>query len=148
MNAACHRCGGTKSGPLLPCPECRHTPRGGDRSLAWLFSSAHLSPDELVLAAQRIQAGEMPDPSTRLLQLARRQIDSRMSRDDTPLSTGALIALGSASLILTPLAGLAVWWGLRDHRPHAAGQTLRVTIPIAAALGALWVGIILSRLLG
>ena len=44
----------------LPCPDCHHTPRADDRAIAWLFSNAHLSQEELAEAAKRIQAGEQP----------------------------------------------------------------------------------------
>jgi len=146
MNAACHRCGGAKAGPFLPCPECGHTPSAPDRALSWLFSSFHLNIDELRLAAQRVRAGEIPDPGSALLTHASQQINHRGHMDLRPLSPKILIGIGVGSLLLTPLMGFAVWWGLRNDRPVAAGQVIRITTPIAAAMGALWVGIVALRL--
>ena len=148
MNATCHRCGGAKSGPFLPCPECKHTPSREGRAIAWLFSSAHLNPEELKLAAERVRSGEVPDPNSILIARSRQEISRAGSADRRPLSGTALIGIGVGSLLLTPLAGFAVWWGLRKERPKAAAQALRITAPIAAAIGALWIGIIGLRLLG
>jgi len=114
--------------------------------LAWLFSSFHLDAAELKLAAQRIRAGENPDPGSTLLAQASQEINHRGHMDLRPLSSKALIGVGIGSLLLTPLMGFAVWWGLRSDRPVAAGQAIRITTPIAAALGALWIGIIALRL--
>ena len=148
MKAVCHQCGGTKAGHRLPCPACRHTPRGDGRPIAWLFSSAYLSPDELNEASARIIDGEVPDPASSLLHRARRQISALKARDDAPLSTATLVAIGAGSLLLTPLAGFAVWWGLRGHRPRAAAGAMRVTAPIAVALAACWLGMVGLRLFG
>jgi len=113
-----------------------------------LFSSAHLSPDELQQSSHRIRAGEAPDPSAQLLAQARHEVHQQRPVDPRPLSTKALLGIGIGSLLLTPLTGLAMWWGLRQNRPIAAAQALRITTPIAAAIGALWIGIIVLRLFG
>ena len=147
MKAVCHRCGGIKAGPFLPCPDCLHTPRDGDRALAWLFSSAHLSADELELAAKRIQAGEQPEPSKRLLAHAAANMSSGRAGSGTPLSHREVLAIGLGSVVLTPLVGLSVWWGYRTVRPVAARQALKVTIPVGVALGVLWLSVIALRLL-
>ena len=148
MNAVCHRCGGAKAGHLLPCPACRYTPRSGERPIAWLFSAAHLDEDDLALAAQRIIDGERPDPAPELLDTARQHVDARSTKEDTPLSNGTLLAIGAGSLLLTPLTGFAVWWGLRTQQPRAAAAALRITTPIAVALGVGWLGVVALRLLG
>ena len=148
MKAACHRCGGIKAGPFLPCAECHHTPREADRALAWLCSSAHLNEEELALAAERIRGGEQPDPSPRLLAHAAANMAVSRGGSGAPLSHRQLFAIGLGSLVLTPLVGLSIWWGYRTVRPVASRQALRVTIPIGAAMGALWLGVIALRLLG
>lgn len=148
MKAACHRCGGIKAGPFLPCAECHHTPRENDRALAWLFSSAHLNEEELALAADRIRDGEQPDPSPRLLAHAAANVATGRTGSGAPLSHRQLLFIGIGSLVFTPLVGLSVWWGYRTLRPVASRQALRVTIPIGAAMGALWLGVIALRLLG
>ena len=33
VRAVCHRCGGPKKGPLIPCKTCSFTPTGDPRSL-------------------------------------------------------------------------------------------------------------------
>jgi len=146
MKAVCHRCGGTKAGPLLPCPDCKVTPRGRDREVAWLFSSAHLSRDELALAADRIRKGEMPEPSPSLRALAKSNV--RVEPNDRPFDQWELIGIGVMNLAFTPLAGFALWWGLQPQRPVASKQALRITVPISAALAILWLGLIGTRLFG
>ncbi len=148
MRAVCHRCGGVKAGPAQSCPGCRYTPKDSAMSVAWLFSSAHLNPEELREAAERIINGEQPDPSPVQLAVAAKHTQARRHQNDTSLSTGQLIAIGAGALLLTPLSGFAVWWGLKNHRPLAANSALRVTLPIASALGAIWLGVIAMRLLG
>jgi hypothetical protein len=145
MSAICHLCGGEKSGPLMPCKACDHVPRGDERPLAWLFSTAHLNPAELALAASRIREGEHPDPATHLHNQARAALGAVDLPTDLPLSTRQLIALGLANLLLTPLAGLATWWGLRSDRPSAAHQALQITIPIGAATTLAWIAVLVSR---
>jgi hypothetical protein len=102
----------------------------------------------MALAAQRIIDGERPDPAPGLLNTARQHVDARNTKEDTPLSNRSLLAIGAGSLLLTPLTGFAVWWGLRTQRPRAAAAALRVTTPIAVALGVGWLGVVALRLLG
>ena len=148
MRAACHRCGGIKAGPFLPCPDCHHTPRADDRAIAWLFSSAHLSPEELVEAAKRSQAGEQPPPSRRLIAYAATHAAAGRAGGGAPMTPRQLLAVGIGSVALTPLVGLSVWWGYRATRPAAARQALRISIPIAAVMAVLWLSVIALRLLG
>jgi hypothetical protein len=90
----------------------------------------------------------MPDPNRHLMNHARAKIGDpkRSDASNTPFSTSTLVAIGAMDLLLTPLAGFAIWWGHRFDRPRAAAQALRITLPIAAALGALWVGLVALRL--
>ncbi len=136
--SACHRCGGRKRGPLVPCKECGFVPNGDDRAVAWLFSLHHLTEAELDEAAARVRAGERPDPSRALRDGARRAMGAAAPADGAaaPLSRGRLLGLTLLNVLVTPLAGFAVWWGLRDERPVAARQALRVTAPVAALVGA------------
>ena len=144
MNAVCHRCGGEKAGPLVQCGLCNFAPSGSERATAWLFSSAHLSPDELRLAGSRVRNGELPDPSAALKALAFPHIQPRT--DAQPLTRREQAAIAALNVVLTPLAGLAIWWGLHEERPRAARQALRVSVPVAVAMGALWTALIASRL--
>ena len=150
MIAICHKCGSPKSGPFVPCKSCQHVPQRQDRSVAWLFSTEHLSEEELQLAAQRVRDGARPDPSRALQELARQTMGAAPITDtrQVPLSTRTLVAIAGANLLLTPMAGLAVWFGYRQQRPTAAAQALRITVPVAFAMGALWVGMVGLRLFG
>ncbi len=114
--------------------------------MAWLFSRAHLDPEELRLAGQRVQAGEVPDPAPALRAFAEKKLQP--DAGDQPFTRNELIGIGMANLILTPLAGLAVWWGLQTRRPEAARQALRITVPIGLTLAVLWLSLIATRLLG
>lgn len=146
MSAICHRCGGTKALPLVPCPFCNSIPKGDERPVAWLFSSAHLSDDELKLASVRIRSGESPDPSRSLRAFASRNLQP--TRDDQALTTRQQLGLVVLNVGLTPLSGLAVWWGLSSTRPRAARQAMRITVPVLVALSAAWLGLISTRLVG
>ncbi len=148
--AVCHKCGSAKSGPFVPCKACQHIPQRQDRSVAWLFSTEHLSEEELTRAAERIRNGERPDPSRILQQMAHQTMGATPITDisQIPLSTRTLVAIASANLLLTPMAGLAVWLGYRQQRPIAAAQALRITVPVAFALAALWIGMVGLRLFG
>lgn len=145
--AVCHRCGGDKKGPLVPCKSCGFTPTGDERPVAWLFSGHHLDADELIEAAQRVRAGDRPEPSKALREQARVGMGAAPLTDAAkePLGTGSLLLLGLGNLLLTPLAGYAVWFGLREERPRAARQALTVTLPISAALGIAWVVFVASQ---
>ncbi|MGB0638314.1 MAG: hypothetical protein ACPGTU_03205 [Myxococcota bacterium] len=148
MNAVCHRCGGTKAGIFQACESCGFVPLDQERALAWLFSKAHLNDEELMLAAQRIRNGEVPEPGKHLLHFAQARTgeQQRDHAGDKAFTTRTLIAIGAMDLLLTPLAGFAIWWGHRIDRPTAAAQALRITLPIAAALGALWFCLVAFRL--
>ena len=150
MSAACHRCGGAKSGPFVPCKSCGFVPQGEDRPTAWLFSLNNLDESELAAAALRIQQGDRPDPGSALQAAARKQMGAAPMPDSaqSPMPTRHLVGIAAANLLLTPLAGFAFWIGLRQERPVAAAQALRITLPIAFALGALWVGMVAMRILG
>lgn len=147
MNAVCHRCGGEKSGPFVPCKACGYTPQGESRNVAWLFSVHHLDATELTEAADRIREGEQPDVSRALHEHARQSMGAVPLPDGalTPLPARSIVALSAANVLLTPLAGFAVWFGLRHDRPTAARQALMVTLPISVAITLLWLGVMLGR---
>lgn len=134
--AVCHRCGGRKLGPFVPCKACGHVPQGRGRSVAWLFSAHHLSAEELDEAARRIRGGDVPEPSRALLEHARTEMGALGPSPliDRPLSRQTTLLLAACNILLTPLAGLAAWYGLRAHRPTAARQSLWVTLPAGALL--------------
>ena len=117
--------------------------------VAWLFSLHHLSEAELAEAATRIRDGERPDPSRALCETARVQMGaaSLLNTADKCLDLPWLLALAAANLLLTPLAGFALWYGWRQERPAAAAQALRFTLPVAIALGALWIGMVAIRII-
>ena len=121
-----------------------------DRPVAWLFSNEHLSQEELREAGQRIQAGEQPDPSEKLLNKAREEIRKQAltQTTDQAMTPSALVGVGALSIFLTPLAGFAFWWGYRTERPTAAVQILRTTWPIAIGFLILWGSVIANRLFG
>lgn len=148
--AICHQCGGPKRGPFVPCKSCQFEPRGEERAVAWLFSRAWLSADELSLAAERIRSGQRPDVSQALQERARVEMGAvpMSSGASLPLGIWQLLGLSAANLFLTPLAGLAVWYGMRDERPLAARQAARVTVPVAIGMAALWSSIFLEQLIG
>jgi hypothetical protein len=149
MRAICHRCGGEKSGPFVPCKSCSFVPQQMERATAWLFSLHHLEPAELQRAAGRIRGGDRPDPGKMLQAQAIKAMGAVPPTDSSvqPLPTQHLVGIALANLFLTPLAGFAFWIGLRTERPRAAAQALRITLPIAFALGALWVGMVGMRLM-
>lgn len=146
--AVCHRCGGIKGGPFVPCKACTFTPTGEERAVAWLFSEDYLSSDELVYAAERVRRGDRPDPSTALKARAREGMGAKpvplSEAARAPLKGAEIAWLTGANLLLTPLAGVAVWAGLRDERPAAARQALVCTLPAAMGMGALWAAVMLA----
>jgi len=121
-----------------------------DRPLAWLFSSDHLSSDELEEAGNRIRAGETPDPSEKLLTMARDEIRRRIlvKNTDQAMKTTELVGIAGLSILLTPLSGLAFWWGYRQERPTAAAQVWRLTWPISVIFAGIWMFVIGARLFG
>ncbi len=129
----------------MPCKVCGFVPTGEERPVAWLFSRYHLSPHELVHAAARLREGERPDPSLALRAAARHGMGAAPLPDEALrlMSPTTLVLLGAANLLLTPLAGLSVWWGLSERRPAASRQALRITAPVVllmavALLGDAW----------
>lgn len=148
VRAVCHRCGGSKRGPFVPCKACGVVPTRDARAVAWLLSAHHLDPDELDEVARRIRSGDVPDPPRALRNDARRAMGAvgAPPRDDRPLAPAELIALSLAALLLTPLLGLAMWLGFRERRPRAARQCLVVTVPVTVVLVVAWVADHLSWL--
>ena len=61
LEALCLLCGSRKETVESTCVECGHSLREDEMELAHLFSSAHLSPDELEEASVRIAR----NPNTR-----------------------------------------------------------------------------------
>jgi hypothetical protein len=125
----------------VPCKACGYTPAGAERHVAWLFSEHHLVPDELAEAARRLRSGDRPDPPRALLETARIRMGAAPLTSDArrPLDTRQILLLSAVNVALTPLAGLAVWWGLAPERPLAARQALRITLPVLVGAGILWV---------
>lgn len=147
VRAVCHRCGGPKKGPLIPCKTCSFTPTGEERPIAWLFSAHHLTDAELDETTARILAGEQPDPSKALSDGARVAMGAAPLTDDArrPLRTGTLILIGLGNLLLTPLLGFAFWFGLIEERPRAARQALTITLPMSLALALVWLVVVASQ---
>jgi len=148
--AICTRCGGPKRGPFVPCKACGYTPSGTERQVAWLFSEHHLQPPSLAEAARRLRLGERPEPPRALMEHARVQMGAAPLSIDArqPLSRGQLLAMTAANLLLTPLVGMALWWGLSEDRPVASHQALRATVPAIVVVGLTWVVLILRWRLG
>ena len=140
LPAVCHRCGGDKLGALVPCKTCGYVPSGADRSVAWLFSEHYLSGPELVAAAERVRAGERPEPSRALREHARQAMGAAPTVElaAQPLSSQQKVLIFLANFLLTTLAGYAVWFGLRESRPKAAREALVLTIPLSVIFSVLW----------
>lgn len=139
------RCGAFKDRAMGSCPACGHRPEGDDRLVAWLLSRQHLDEVELARAAARVAQGEPLQPSAQMLAEARRALfpaaaDGEDGDVDAPLTVEQQVALGVGNLLLTPLLGWTTWALLRRSRPTAARQALVVTLPVAAALTAAWLG--------
>lgn len=141
--AICARCGGVKGGAFAACPDCGFTPGAAERPLAWLLSAAWLDPEELAEAARRISEGQRPDPGRALLDTARAAIGASARSLGPGLEWRQRAALLAANLLLTPLAGYAVWFGLRESRPAAARDALALTLPVTLLLGLLWLAVVL-----
>ena len=148
--AICHRCAGPKKGPFVPCKNCGFVPTGEHRHIAWLFSREHLDESELQEAAARILAGSLLEPPKALLEHARESMGAKPLDQDAlrPLSSTQMLALAVADVVLTPLLGFAIWFGLRDERPVAARQSLRITLPVSVGLGIVWLPMVLGKGLG
>ena len=148
IKAVCHRCGGPKMGPFVPCKTCEFVPVGEDRPIAWLFGLDHLTEEEMAEAGQRICGGEVPDPSSALRELAREGMGAipLSSTQLKPLTNWQLLWLSVGNLVLTPLIGGAMWFGMREDRPVAAAQVARLTIPVGLGLSIMWMVLFLSQL--
>ena len=139
--AVCHRCGYRKNGPLVPCKACAFVPQRDARSVAWLFSAHHLNEAELEEAERRIRVGDIPEPSKALRTMAQRAMGAldAPALEDRPLRSTEILLLIVAEIVLTPLVGFAVWFGLREQRPRAARTVALVTGPIVLLCTLLWV---------
>lgn len=117
--------------------------------VAWLFSREHLTRAELDYAATRLRRGDRPDPSRALQEAAREAMGAQPAplthAAREPLSPTALLAVTAANIALTPLAGIAVWVGLREDRPRAARQALVATLPVFGLLCVAWMAVRLFR---
>jgi hypothetical protein len=51
-----------------------------------------------------------------------------------------LLVLGN--IVLTPLLGLAVWWGWRERHAKAADRVLWLTLPFVALFGTAWTALV------
>ena len=108
MRAACHRCGGDKEGPFVPCKSCGFVPQGEERPTAWLFSLHNLSEEDLSLAVERVRQGERPDPGRALRASAKKEMGAIpvTESNQVPLPTPHLVGIAAANLLLTPLLKL------------------------------------------
>ena len=128
IRALCLLCGARKETVEATCGECGHAFREDESELAHLFSSAHLSQEELEAASARMASGERPLSLT---------LSVSMSRDPGA-SRRELWVLLLACLLLTPLYGLVVAWGWRNSRPRACRHALVVALSTGTALMSLW----------
>lgn len=143
--AVCARCGGSRSDLFADCPDCGASIGPADRPLAWLLSSAWLDEAELDELARRISSGQRPDPGEALLARARVALGAAPQERGERLSPRQRLGLLAANLLLTPLAGYAVWFGLRRERPAAARDALSVTLPVTMALAGAWLAMVFHR---
>ena len=133
-----------KNRAMGPCTACEYVPEGDNRPLSYLLSHHHLSTEELTQAAKRIENGERAAPSALLLEVARVDLTAaaRPEEPETGEDTGLLLEervyLVLGSILLTPLVGVAAWWGWRESRPEASRFALLMTLPLTAALSLLW----------
>lgn len=128
LEALCLLCGSRKETVESTCVECGHSLREDEMELAHLFSSAHLSPDELEEASVRIASGERPAPKSR----------PQKPGIERGLSRAEMLQVVAGSFFLTPLFGLTLSWGWRSTRARAASQCLGLTLGIAVVLASLW----------
>ena len=128
IRALCLLCGARKETVESTCGECGHAFREDESDLAHLFSSAHLSQEELEAASARMASGERPQPLSRPESVNR----------DPGASRRELGVLLLACLLLTPLYGLVVAWGWRDSRPRACRHALVVALSTGGVLMSLW----------
>ncbi len=141
--AVCARCGGLRPDLRAACPDCGHAPDASELPLAWLLSERWLGEAELLETARRISAGQRPDPDPRLLAKARAALDEARVGQGPGLGNGGRAAVLLGDVLLTPLIGYALWFGLRQERPVAAREALLLTLPVTLALGLAWLGVVL-----
>ena len=128
IQALCLLCGSPKETVESTCEACGHVFREDEAELALLFSSAHLSQEELINASARIASGERPVSKSRPQSLLA----------DPGVSRWECAALLLGCLLLTPLYGLVMSWGWRKIRPRASKQALVVAVAVATVLGSFW----------
>lgn len=122
-------------------------PSGEAAALAWLFSAHHLNEAQRAEAARRIREGERPEPSRAQWAQAQHALGAALPDSaNPPLTRRALAALVVANVLLTPLLGYALWFGLHHHRPLASAQAFRVTLPVTVALAGAWGAVVLGRM--
>jgi len=148
MKAVCVRCGAWKPRAMAACGDCAYRPEGAERPTSYLLSSHHLSEAEMSRAAVRIRAGEEVTPPNQLLEIARLELtatEGTVDEDDSEegLTREEKFLLFLGDLFLTPLIGAVAWWGWREERPLASRQALRITVPVALLMGALWATVVL-----
>jgi len=125
----CLLCGSLKEAVTTTCTVCGHRPQEDEIRLAHLFSAAHLSPEELDEASERIASGQRPAPKMHL----------REANTEQGLVLKEWVWILTGNLLLTPLLGFAQWWGWRTFRPRAARQVLILTLVMASILGVAWI---------
>ncbi|MEC7239853.1 MAG: hypothetical protein VXW32_01305 [Myxococcota bacterium] len=128
IQALCLLCGSRKETVESTCAECGHAWREDEAELARLFSSAHLSQEELEKASVRIASGERPAQASHPQSILQ----------EAGVSPLELSALFFGCLLLTPLYGLVMSWGWRSIRPRAARQALGVAAAVGSVLAAFW----------
>lgn len=128
IRALCLLCGGRKETVESTCPDCGHAFAESEAELARLFSSAHLSQEELEKASVRIASGERPVP----------KILPRDAAGDPGVSGKEFWTLLAACLLLTPLYGIVMAWGWRTARPTASRQSLITAVSVGVVVCALW----------
>ena len=135
MEALCLLCGSRKESVESTCNECGHVLREDELELAHLFSSAHLSEEELQEASERIASGERPAPRSR----------PKERGHDRGLLGREFALVFAGSLLLTPLWGFTLAWGFRGTRSRAAFQAFCISLGVVLALSAAW-GVLYFRL--
>lgn len=138
MIAICVRCGADKELPLARCPACAAVPTGEERALSVLASGRMLEEGELREVQRRIRAGEPLRPPRARLEAAQRLLAGGARVEPFSFTARQAVGLVAANVLLTPLLGYAVWYGVR-HRPGlGARQALWLTVPVSIALAVAW----------
>ncbi len=141
--ALCIRCAADKDLPLGRCGACGYLPgieSGTDDALvASLCASGRLlSAEALVAARERMLRGEALTPSPALRARAHALLRGAPA-EEAALTTGRVVGLALASLLVTPLLAWAAWFRWRARGGPAGAQAFRVALwTSAASLGA-WI---------